>query len=357
MTKTAEVFEEERLEALRALKVLDTESNPAIDAVVVAAAKLLDAPIALVSLVDKNRQWFKANYGLEQVTETERSVAFCDHAIRDHGVYCVENAQIDPDFCDNPMVTGSPEVRFYAGAPLRLPSGHQVGTLCVIDQKPRRMDKDQLGALERLGDVVVDLLIKERSNTTEIVEDTSKRTEILEQALDTLVEFGVAEFSVRKVAMALDITPGHLQHYFKTRSDLFHAMLKRLEERFLKYYRTHIARVRNPVDRLVLCAEYILSEDSENHTLPLLREFWAISNKDSAVAESLAGYYKDVRLFAARSLLEANPELPRDQARVRASAGIALLTGAFVYQKPWRTESEVDGLKEYIAKQIADLAF
>ena len=115
VAKSAEVFEEERLDALRELKVLDTESNPAIDAVVVAAAKLLDVPIALVSLVDKNRQWFKANYGLDGVTETDRSIAFCDHAIRDHGVFCVENAQIDPDFCDNPLVTGSPDVRFYAG--------------------------------------------------------------------------------------------------------------------------------------------------------------------------------------------------------------------------------------------------
>lgn len=357
MTKTAEVIEEERLEALRALKVLDTDSNPAIDAVVVAAAKLLDAPIALVSLVDKNRQWFKANYGLEEVQETERSVAFCDHAIRDHGVYCVENAQIDPDFRDNPMVTGSPDVRFYAGAPLRLPSGHQVGTLCVIDQKPRRMDKEQLNALGRLADVVVDLLIKERSNTTEINEDTSKRTEIVDQALDTLVEFGVAEFSVRKVAMALEITPGHLQHYFKTRSDLFYAMLDRLEARFRNYYQRHIARISNPIDRLVLCAEYVLSDDGENNTLPLLREFWAISNKDSIVAESLSGYYKDVRLFAARALLEANPELQRDQARLRASAGVALLTGAFVYQDSWGTQSKVDGLKEYIIQRINELPF
>ncbi|MEM8498257.1 MAG: GAF domain-containing protein [Pseudomonadota bacterium] len=355
MTNTADVIEEERLAALRSLKVLDTDSNPAIDAVVIAAAKLLDVPIALVSLVDKNRQWFKANYGLEEVTETERSVAFCDHAIRDHGVFCVENAQNDPDFRDNPLVTGSPDVRFYAGAPLRLPSGHQVGTLCVIDQKPRRMDKEQLNALGRLADVVVDLLIRERSNTSEINEDTSKRIEIVDQALDTLVEFGIAEFSVRKVALALDITPGHLQHYFKTRSDLFHAMLDRQESRFRHYYQQHISRIRNPVDRLVLCAEYILSEEGENKNLPLLREFWAISNKDSVVAESLAGYYKDARLFASRALLEANPDLHRDQARLRASAGVALLTGAFIYQKPWGTQSEVDGLKEYITEHIAGL--
>ncbi|MFK7731117.1 MAG: GAF domain-containing protein [Pseudomonadales bacterium] len=357
VAEQAEVIEEERVAALRALKVLDTESNPAIDAVVVAAAKLLDVPIALVSLVDKNRQWFKANYGLDGVSETGRSIAFCDHAIRDHGVFCVENAQIDPDFCDNPMVRGSPDVRFYAGAPLRLPSGHQVGTLCVIDQKPRRMDKGQINALARLGDVVVDLLVKERSNTTEISEDTSRRIEIVEQAIDTLVEFGVANFSVRKVALALDITPGHLQHYFKTRGDLYHAMLERVEVHFRQYYQQHIARISSPLDRLVLFTEYILSEERENKTLPLLREFWAISNKDGTIAETLEGYYKDIRLFAARAILEVNPELPRDQARLRASAGVAMLTGAFVYQKPWGTQSEVAGLKEYITQHIAGLPF
>ena len=185
------------------------------------------------------------------------------------------------------------------GAPLRLPSGDQVGTLCVIDRKPRRMDKDQINALERLSDVVVDLLVKERSNATDINEDTSMRIDIVEQALDTLLEFGGAEFSVRKVALALDITPGHLQHYFKTRGDLYQAMTDRMEVHFRDYYQQNVIRMRNPLDRLVECTRYILGDESKSRALPLLREFWAIANKDSSVG-GIAGRLLQRSAFVCR---------------------------------------------------------
>jgi PAS domain S-box-containing protein len=128
--------ERERLAALRNLGILDTEPDPALDVVTRLAADRFDAPIALVSLVDADRQWFKARCGLE-TQETERSVSFCTHTIEGEGIMVVPNAARDPRFADNPLVTGDPHIRFYAGAPLRTTDGHAIGTLCIIDRTAR----------------------------------------------------------------------------------------------------------------------------------------------------------------------------------------------------------------------------
>ena len=131
-----ETKEQDRLEALRGYNLLDTAPEPDFDALVRDAAVLFDAPIALISLVDEDRQWFKAVVGLEAV-ETPRSVSFCAHAIRSGDVYVVEDALCDPVFANNPLVKGDPNIRFYAGAPIETSDGHRLGTICVIDGKPR----------------------------------------------------------------------------------------------------------------------------------------------------------------------------------------------------------------------------
>jgi len=132
----ARTDETERLAALRALGILDTQGDPSLDVVTRLAADRFDTPIALVSLVDADRQWFKSRCGLE-TRETERSVSFCTCAIEGDGVMVVADAASDPRFADNPLVTGDPHIRFYAGAPLRTAGGHAIGTLCVIDRSPR----------------------------------------------------------------------------------------------------------------------------------------------------------------------------------------------------------------------------
>ncbi len=134
--------EEERLAALRGYGILDTGPEANFDQVVRLAARLLDVPIALISLVDQDRQWFKAAVGLDGVTETPRELAFCDHAIRGQDVMVVPDATEDPRFAENPLVTGEPGIRFYAGAPLITPDGHALGTLCVIDRVPHRALSD-----------------------------------------------------------------------------------------------------------------------------------------------------------------------------------------------------------------------
>lgn len=141
--------EAERLSALRALMLLDTPPEERFDRLVRFAAEQLDTPIAMVSLVDGQRQWFKARVGLDD-TESARDVSFCGHAILKEEVFVVEEARSDPRFEDNPLVVGEPHIRFYAGAPLSAPGGHRIGTLCVIDTVPRALSTLELSILEAL---------------------------------------------------------------------------------------------------------------------------------------------------------------------------------------------------------------
>lgn len=149
--------EVERLHALRALLLLDTPPEERFDRIAGFAATEFDVPMAMVSLVDEDRQWFKAQVGLS-ICETERDQSFCGHVILSPATMVVSDTALDPRFADNPLVTGAPFVRFYAGAPLSLPSGHAVGTLCIMDTKPRKMDRTDLAILGALRALVVEEL-------------------------------------------------------------------------------------------------------------------------------------------------------------------------------------------------------
>lgn len=150
--------EAQTLEALNALRVLDSPPEAEFDALARAASLACGTPIALISLVDADRQWFKANIGLPAVTETARSVAFCAHAVLGDELFEVPDAEQDARFADNPLVAGEPGVRFYAGAPVQLSSGHRVGTLCIIDRQPRRLTDTQREILRALASVAAQAL-------------------------------------------------------------------------------------------------------------------------------------------------------------------------------------------------------
>src|SRR5262245_45103448 len=146
---TAHHDETARLTALREYRILDTEPERAFDDLTLLASQVCGTPIALISLVDANRQWFKARTGIA-ATQTSRAVSFCSRAIEQSGLFIVPDAREDERFRDNPFVTGRPFVRFYAGAPLVTSEGHALGTLCVVDRVPRTLTADQREALDAL---------------------------------------------------------------------------------------------------------------------------------------------------------------------------------------------------------------
>lgn len=161
MVKRQTFSERDRLLALREMNILDSAEEAAFDRITRLAAALFEAPIALVSLVDAERQWFKSRVGLD-ACETGRDASFCAHALGRSAPLVVEDAALDPKYQNNPLVTGQPHIRFYAGAQLRTSKNLDLGTLCVIDTKPRRTPGDQqLSFLQDLAATTV-LLIEQR---------------------------------------------------------------------------------------------------------------------------------------------------------------------------------------------------
>ena len=137
--------EDERLGALRDYKILDTPDEREYDDLVALASQICNVPIALISLIDSNRQWFKAKVGLE-ARETSRDVSFCAHAILNDDMLVIQDALADARFATNPLVTCTPNIRFYAGMPLLTPAGLALGTLCVIVHEPRELAAPQIKA-------------------------------------------------------------------------------------------------------------------------------------------------------------------------------------------------------------------
>ena len=179
--------EPKRIEALEALNILDTLPEEDFNQIVLLASQICDTPIALISLVDKDRQWFKARVGLS-ASETSRDVAFCAHVILQNEVFSVNEASRDERFLDNPLVTGDPRVEFYAGAPLVSPSGFPIGTVCVIDHKKRELSANQIASLKCLSNQVTRLLelrhqVKELEHARE---NSERQREQLRFILDSI---------------------------------------------------------------------------------------------------------------------------------------------------------------------------
>ncbi|MGB5336912.1 MAG: GAF domain-containing protein [Woeseiaceae bacterium] len=170
--------EKQRLQTLRDLRLLDTPPEERFDRVTRLAKQVFGTPIALVSLVDADRQWFKSRQGLD-AEETPRNISFCGHAILDDKIMVVNDASQDQRFCDNPLVCGDPNIRFYAGYPIGAPDGSRIGTLCIIDREPRDVTKEQLQLLRELGRMVEEELIAANDSTVDPVTGLSNHNGFL----------------------------------------------------------------------------------------------------------------------------------------------------------------------------------
>lgn len=195
--------ESERLAFLSALNILDTEAEKDFDDLTKLAALTCGAPISLVSLIDANRQWFKSKVGLK-AQETPRAMAFCAHTILNEEIFVVSDAACDPRFADNPLVTGNPDIRFYAGAPLITDEGYALGSLCVIDTVPRNLTAAQTDGLQMLAGQVVKLIKVriqnarlEKANSMLRTSEESYRvvTESASDAIITIDENSVIQFA------------------------------------------------------------------------------------------------------------------------------------------------------------------
>lgn len=182
MTAPIPPNEQQRLNALRSLKLLDTSPEPEFDRITKLLARALNVPIALVSLVDEDRQWFKSKQGLD-VCETSREVAFCAHAILQDEPLVVPDARRDERFANNPLVQEAPNICFYAGAPIKTSAGFRLGTLCAIDREPRNLSQDELETLQDLADLVSnEIHLRERLTATNTCLTRSKEKALANEA-------------------------------------------------------------------------------------------------------------------------------------------------------------------------------
>ena len=200
MTTPLPKNEKQRLKVLWQYEVLDTVPEEIFDDLTELAARICGAPLALISLVDENRQWFKSRVGVTQ-TETARDISFCAYTILQNDLFIVPDATLDKRFANNPLVTSDPKIRFYAGAPLVTPDGHALGALCVLDQVPRQLNADQRQALRVLARHVVGQL-ELRRQSRELAHARQSGTEIKRELLKVRAELAAARKSLRKLTAA-----------------------------------------------------------------------------------------------------------------------------------------------------------
>jgi anti-sigma regulatory factor (Ser/Thr protein kinase) len=193
--------EAERLAALRRYKILDTEPEQRFDDLALLASQICGTPMALISLVDRDRQWFKARVGVD-VPETSRDIAFCAHAIQQRSLFIVPDALQDARFRDNPLVRAEPRIRFYAGAPLVTADGHALGTICVLDREPRVLSPEQQAALEALHRQVISQL-ELRSSLDELSAALAARDEAEAAQVRLVAELREAFDNVERLSSLL----------------------------------------------------------------------------------------------------------------------------------------------------------
>lgn len=245
--------EHSRLAALHGLAVLDTPSEPALDEIVRRAAEVCHAPVGLLSLVDRDRQFFKARFGTE-IRETPRPGSFCNVAVVKRELLVVGDASSDPRFASHPMVSGPPGIRFYAGVPLVMPEGAAIGTLCVIDWKSRLIDAEQERELRSLGAEVMRLLLERR--------DALLRERVLD-LVDKDLREALHAIAVNAGRLVLSGKGGPRAAELLESSENARGMVDDLADFIRAYLIGEVRLNRAPVDAHVLCRDLVAELSGE----------------------------------------------------------------------------------------------
>lgn len=189
--------------ALDRLDVLDTQPEPEFDKITALVRAVFNVPIAAVSLIDRDRQWFKSVQGLAR-RETPRRIAFCDHTIRSRDVFRVQDASVHPQFCDNPLVAGPPGIRAYIGAPLITADGYGVGALCAIDCQPRSFSDEQARVLVSFADLVMNQLELRKMATVDLLTGLATRRAFIDAMETAIRECGNSDRQLSLICLDLD---------------------------------------------------------------------------------------------------------------------------------------------------------
>jgi signal transduction histidine kinase len=200
MEASRHIAEDRRVAALHAYGILDTPREDEFDAIVKVVSTICDTPISIINLIDRERQWFKAEIGLG-VRETPLPASICAHAILQPGLFIVPDTRKDGRFADNPLVTGDPHLRFYAGALLETPDGLPLGTICVLDYKPRELDDSQKALLRLMAQQIMKLIELRRINASE--RRARKRAEVRAETTSTQLVDAAREASLREQFIAV----------------------------------------------------------------------------------------------------------------------------------------------------------
>lgn len=263
--------ENDRLAALRSLDILDTSPEAEFDALVRVASSICGVPISLISLVDIERQWFKANIGLPGVAETPRDIAFCAHAILGDEVFEVSDAKQDVRFADNPLVAGNPDIRFYAGAPIILSDGNRVGTLCVIDRQPKYLDE------------------KQRENL-----------QCLALAAAAALEGRRAVRQYQQAALDLQVSENHLRQIYQSTPTMLHSI--DVNGRLIVVSNTWLLKLGYSRDEVLghLSSEYLTPESQEHAKKVVIPEFFKTGRCENVAYQMVTkdGSILDVLLSA-----------------------------------------------------------
>jgi diguanylate cyclase (GGDEF)-like protein len=313
--------ETQRLRALHNLRVLDTEPEERFDRITRLARKLFDVPIALVSLVDADRQWFKSRQGLE-AAETSREISFCGHAILEDHPFVVADARDDDRFTDNPLVRDDPSIRFYAGHPVHGPDGTRVGTLCVIDREPRQMSSEDVATLIDLASMVDrELNLLTRSSTDELTQISNRRgfSQIARHVLALCVRSGhpaaVVVFDLDGFKRIND-TQGH---------EAGDEVLRQFARLLIKQFRDADVVARLGGDEFCVLASACTPAQAESARARLERAFsaseLAASQPDLGWSCGISGFDPASPVEVEDLLREADQRMYADKSRRRRDAG------------------------------------